>query len=243
MGAESRIEWCHHSFNPWWGCAKVSSACKHCYAEAWAKRTGHNIWGEKAPRRFFGDKHWAEPLKWDRDAGRRSVRKRVFCASMADVFEDRDELNPHRSRLWSLIESTQNLDWMLLTKRPENAVHMMPRHWPISKAWIGVTVDDRGPERLDVLRTIPAQTRFASVEPLVERFSIAPWLDYLNLVIVGAESGPGAAPMDEGWVRLLRDECTAAGVAFFYKQKLDERGRKVGLPVLDGQQWAEMPNV
>ena len=92
MGEKSAIEWTDHTFNPWWGCTKVSEACKHCYAEAFAKRTGHEIWGDAAPRRFFADKHWDEPKKWDRDAARDGVRRKVFCASMADVFEDRPDL-------------------------------------------------------------------------------------------------------------------------------------------------------
>jgi len=84
----SKIEWCDHTFNPWWGCAKVSPGCAHCYAESLAKRTGNAVWGHESPRRFFGDSHWNEPLKWDAAAKAEGRRKRVFCASMADVFED-----------------------------------------------------------------------------------------------------------------------------------------------------------
>lgn len=119
MAADSKIEWTHHTFNPWWGCVKVSPACAHCYAERDSKRYGLKVWGQDAPRRFFGDAHWREPEKWDRQAARAGERHRVFCASMADVFEARDDLNPHRQRLFDLITRTPHLDWLLLTKRPE----------------------------------------------------------------------------------------------------------------------------
>src|SRR5882762_9757042 len=102
MGKNSSIEWTDHTFNPWWGCTKVSPGCKHCYAEAFARRIGNDIWGAQAERRFFGDAHWREPLKWNVEAARAGVRRRVFCASMADVFENRAELAPLRERLWRL---------------------------------------------------------------------------------------------------------------------------------------------
>ena len=110
MAKDSRIEWTHHTFNPWWGCVKVSPACANCYAETWAHRLGAKIWGRHAPRRFFGDEHWKHPLRWNAEAERDQVRRRVFCASMADVFEVRAELSPWRARLWPLIEQTPWLD-------------------------------------------------------------------------------------------------------------------------------------
>src|SRR5579859_1859246 len=120
MAANSKISWTDHTFNPWWGCVKVSPACDHCYAESFSKRVGQNIWGVDSPRRFFGDKHWTEPLKWNRDALKDFGRPaRVFCASMADVFEVRDDLIPHRIRLFDLIKDTPNLLWNLLTKRAQ----------------------------------------------------------------------------------------------------------------------------
>lgn len=126
MGADSKIQWTHHTFNPWWGCARVSPGCEHCYAEAFAKRTGKAAWGVKEPRRFFGDKHWAEPLKWNKAAEKAGERHRVFCASMADVFEDRADLVDQRARLFCLIDETPHLDWLLLTKRPENIARLLP---------------------------------------------------------------------------------------------------------------------
>jgi protein gp37 len=100
MAKNSSIEWTDHTFNPWWGCAKVSPGCNNCYAETWAKRLGLKVWGQQQDRRFFTDKHWQEPMKWNADAKGEQHRKRVFCASMADVFEAREELAIWRERLW-----------------------------------------------------------------------------------------------------------------------------------------------
>src|ERR1051326_4190826 len=120
MGQDSKIEWTDHTFNPWTGCTKVSPACANCYAEAWAKRTNIVKWGPNAERRRTSESNWRQPLIWDCDAAKAGERKRVFCASLADVFEDRPELEPWRRDLMRLILSTHNLDWLLLTKRPEN---------------------------------------------------------------------------------------------------------------------------
>ena len=128
MGKTTGISWTDHTFNPWWGCVKVSPGCQRCYAETWDKAKGGGIshWGPTAPRRFFGDKHWAEPLAWNRAAERDGVRRRVLCGSMCDVFEHRPDLGDHRFCLYSLIEQTPMLDWLLLTKRPENVMDFVP---------------------------------------------------------------------------------------------------------------------
>ena len=126
MGAGSTIEWCDHTFNPWWGCQRVSPGCENCYAETFAKRVGQKVWGPTSNRRFFGDKHWDEPMKWAATARKDRTRPRVFCASMADVFEDRSDLYDQRARLWKLIKATPELDWLLLTKRPENFEKFLP---------------------------------------------------------------------------------------------------------------------
>src|SRR5213594_1498616 len=112
MSKDSRIEWTHHTFNPWWGCTKVSPGCKHCYAETWAKRIGQNVWGPKAERRELTDAYWRQPFIWNKDAQGLRERPRVFCASMADVFEDRRDLDRKRERLWEIIEQTPNLNWL-----------------------------------------------------------------------------------------------------------------------------------
>lgn len=173
MGAESKIEWTDHTFNPWWGCQRVSPGCEHCYAETFAKRVGLKVWGpsSSSERRFFGDKHWREPLKWNAAAEREGRRARVFCASMADVFEERADLVDHRARLFRLIEATTRLDWLLLTKRPENIRRLAAECswgnvWP-ENVWIGTTCEDqaRANARIPHLLQVPAAVRFVSYEP------------------------------------------------------------------------------
>ena len=221
MGEYSKIEWTHHTFNPWWGCLKVSEACKNCYAEAWAKRVGQQVWGLNAPRRFFGDAHWREPLAWDRRLEGTGDRERVFCASMADVFEDRRDLDPSRERLWDLIARTPNLDWLLLTKRPEVVARLAPwgDNWP-SNVWLGTTVENqkRADENLPHLLSIPARIRFISAEPLLSELDLRPYLGGLHWVITGGESGPRARPASPSWFRRLMIDCMAANVAFHFKQ-------------------------
>lgn len=269
MGKNSKIEWTNHTFNPWWGCTRVSAACKHCYAEAWAKRVGKKVWGPKAPRRFFGDAHWAEPKKWDLQAKTGGQRARVFCASMADVFEKRAELGPWRERLWSLIQETPNLDWLLLTKRPELILRSVPwrADWP-NNVWIGTTVEDQfaAEERLPHLARVPAVVRFISAEPLLGELDISNWLGTsIDWVITGGESGPHARPSSPSWFRSLLIQCMQANVPFHFKQWGDwapgqginlpaaralaaqdgtvmfRLGKKVAGRLLDGETWDGLP--
>lgn len=225
MSADSKIEWTDHTFNPWWGCSKVSPACKNCYAEAFARRVGQSVWGDGAARRLFGDKHWAEPVKWNAAAAKEGVRRRVFCASMADVFEARPELDEQRARLWSLIEETPSLDWLLLTKRPENIREMVPGTWLATarpNVWFGATVENREEalRRIPLLLDVPAVVRFLSCEPLLEAIGLRPWLmeRKIHWVIVGGESGHHARPFEIKWARDIVDACACAVVACFVKQ-------------------------
>lgn len=186
MSSNSKISWTDHTFNPWWGCTNISPGCANCYAAAFAKRTGLG-WGNSTPRRFFSDAHWQEPVKWNRTAERRGNPAFVFCASMADVFEDAPDhaakqTNEARERLFRLIESTPWLIWLLLTKRPENARVMVPLtwldgKWPVN-AWVGTTTEDqqRADERLPHLLALPASRRFVSVEPALEQVDLASYL-------------------------------------------------------------------
>src|SRR5207302_1553673 len=151
----------------------------HCYAEAWAKRTGHRVWGAHGQRRTFGEPHWAEPLAWNAAARRAGERRRVFCASMADVFEDHPALSAERAKLWALIRATPWLDWQLLTKRVENVLGMTPETWSgpggwPGNVWIGTSVESRqwANKRIPVLLQIPARVRFLSCEPLLERVDL-----------------------------------------------------------------------
>jgi protein gp37 len=222
MGKNSKIEWTHHTFNPWWGCTRVSEACVHCYAESWSKRLGKKLWGPKAPRRFFGEKHWNEPKKWDAEAAASGVRMRVFCASMADVFEKRRELDQWRTKLWALIQETPNLDWLLLTKRPELVSRMVPwtDNWP-NNVWIGTTVEDQkaAETRLPHLSNIPAKVRFISAEPLLGPLDLTRWLaPSIDWVITGGESGAKARPSSPSWFRALLRDCAISQVPYHFKQ-------------------------
>ncbi len=175
MGKDTKISWAHHSFGPWWGCSRVSPGCEHCYAETFAKRTGYAVWGVNAPRRFFGDKHWAEPLRWNAAAEKAGERHRVFCASMADLFEDyrgpdAERVVEARARVLGLVEATPALDWLLLTKRPENVMGMVPEAWRNGfprNVWLGTTCEDqqRADERIPHLLACPAAVRWVSYEP------------------------------------------------------------------------------
>ena len=170
MSETTAISWTDHTFNPWSGCAKVSPACAHCYAAALppSMRRGA-AWGPSAERIPASDAYWRTPLTWNRLAEKTGVPELVFCASVADVFEDRADLDPWRERLWALIAETPHLRWLLLTKRPERmALWALAHRWP-SNAWAGVTVEDqqRAEERIPWLLHVPAHVRFLSVEPML----------------------------------------------------------------------------
>ena len=164
-----------YSFNPWLGCTKVSPACDHCYAEGWAKRTGQpRLWtGE---RRLTSETNWRQPVKWNRQAEASGVRRRVFCASLADAF-DNQVPDAWRSYLWGLIARTPHLDWLLLTKRPQCIRKMLPDPatgappwgigWP--NVWIGTTAENQeeADRCIPHLLAVPAVVRFLSCEPLL----------------------------------------------------------------------------
>jgi protein gp37 len=223
MAKDSGIEWTHHTFNPWWGCVRLSPACAHCYADSWARRVGMHLWGGDAPRRFFSETHWREPLKWDAQAQRLQHRARVFCASMADVFEPRTDLDPWREKLWHLIEETPHLDWLLLTKRPGHIKNVYPwAHNPRDNVWLGTTAENQrwADRRIERLLSVGARVRFLSCEPLLSAIDLTPWLSegQINWVIAGGESGGEARPTHPNWIRSLRDQCLRHSVPFHFKQ-------------------------
>ncbi len=243
MGETTGIGWTDHTFNPWWGCVKVSPGCKFCYADVLSNRYGHHVWGVDAPRRFFGDKHWNEPLKWNRKAEAEGVRKKVFCGSMCDVFEIRSDLREHQRRLWNLISETPWLDWQLLTKRPEEIVRNVPAywlsHWP-HNVWIGTSVENQ--EQADIRIPIMAELRaynppviFLSIEPLIGHVELdkAYWdkswhiennevilQTPANWLIVGGESGniKQIRKMELGWAKDLVDFGKMNNIPVFVKQ-------------------------
>ena len=255
MGETTAIEWTDHTFNPWWGCTRVSAACDHCYAETLAHRLGMDLWGKGSERRMFGDKHWSEPLKWNAKAAKAGTPARVFCASMADVFEAGagPDVSAARTRLFELIEVTPWLTWLLLTKRPENArlmCAMWGDDWP-ANVWLGTTVENQryANIRIPHLLRNGAKTRFLSCEPLLGpvELGIGDHRDGIDWIIAGGESGHGARPMNPSWVRSLRDECAQAGVPFLFKQwgEHGADGKRVGKKAagraLDGRTHDDYP--
>lgn len=250
MGANSKISWTDHTHNPWIGCTRKSRGCQECYAEdLMADRYARVTWGPKGER--SRTKTGRDPIAWDKAAGALGIRQRVFCASLADVFDDHPSILPEwRSDLWDLIAKTPNLDWLLLTKRPENWAFMLPvaePRPPFDHVRLGVTIEDQdaADERGMILQFAVdiGWPTFISYEPALSSVNWTPFIKggAIDWLICGAESGPNRRPFDEDYARQSRDAAKQAGGAFFYKQKIDERGRKVELPELDGRQWAEFP--
>jgi protein gp37 len=186
--SETKIEWAHYTFNCWRGCAKVSPGCANCYAETMSRRNPKVLgeWGPDGTRVVAAEPYWRLPAKWDREAAAAGERRRVFCASLADVFENRPELVAPRVRLYHLIQETPNLDWLLLTKRPENVRRFhggggVPRSWPENmppNVWLGTSVEDqaRADERIPHLLRTPAAVRFLSCEPLLGPLRLGNWI-------------------------------------------------------------------
>lgn len=273
MSQNSGIAWTDHTFNPWHGCTKVSPGCKHCYAESWRFKKAE--WGPTEKRVRTGASYWKQPLKWNKEEWREclvcgwrgadtevsddldlnacpvcggdtvATRQRVFCASMADVFEDNHQLANWRGELFQLIQQTPNLDWLLLTKRPENifslgtdAAGVIFDLWlaDYQNVWLGTSVENQ--DYFDtrvgelVKHGLQAAVRFLSVEPMIgpvrlvptPTFSAGHWefvpgkKSHIDWVICGGESGPSCRPMDIQWARDMRDDCRTHGVKFFMKQ-------------------------
>ena len=186
MSKDTKIEWADHTFNPWVGCTKVSTACDHCYAEVWAKRSGMVQWGPQDERRRTSFANWKQPLKWNAEAKRLGIRYRVFCASLADVF-DNSVPNEWRADLFGLILQTPDLDWLLLTKRIGNARSMLVEAgdaalmatfgsaistsfaFSFPNVWLGATICNQEEADRDILKLLdtPAVKRFLSIEPLL----------------------------------------------------------------------------
>lgn len=227
MGKETNIAWTDATFNPWWGCEKVSPGCARCYADILDNRMHptERHWGKNAPHRFFGDKHWDEVEYWNNRARLLKKTIKVFCGSMCDVFQVGDELEEPRKKLWNLIEETEHLTWLLLTKRPENISRMLPNDWFIhdfpDNVMLGVTVECQDCVNrlldIEVLKGYPSGI-FVSVEPMLGPVDFGDLWHVPDWVIVGGESGRGARPMDLEWARDLHDGCIEHKIPFFFKQ-------------------------
>ena len=220
MAENSKIEWTDHTFNPWIGCQKVSAGCDNCYAENMMdRRYGRVKWGPHGDRVRTSSGNWQKPRQWDRAAKLARVRHRVFCASLADIFDNRVPVE-WRADVWKLIDETPHLDWLLLTKRPENIERMLPADWRYGRnnVWLGTTCEDQKAfdRRWPVLADIKAACRFISYEPAIGPLRIGDARP--SWVICGGESGAKARLMQPEWAYTLKAECEAAGVPFFMKQ-------------------------
>ena len=234
MGEKTKIAWTDRTFNPWRGCVQASEGCKNCYAEHNRAVTA-GCWGKNGVREK--KKIWAEVKRWNRQAMREGQRIRVFCASLADVFEDHPSIpDQWRIELWELIRETLCLDWQILTKRPENFERFLP--WmgfkdhmpeaygsdtPWSNVWLGVSTENQAcfDQRVPILRHTPAAIRFISAEPQLEAIQFdAAGLEGIHWYIAGGESAAKAVvrAFDPDWARMALKVCREARVAFFMKQ-------------------------
>ena len=228
MANETGIEWTDSTFNPWWGCVKVSKGCDNCYAETFSHRYGHDVWGPKSERRFLSENNWKQPELWNRKAADAGERKKVFCASMADVFERREDLVPHRKRLLKLIKATSNLDWQVLTKRPQNIKKLLPENFNYPpNLWLGTSVEDQHAADTRIRFLLDhdrAAVRFLSCEPLLGPVDIRKHLQpdangaKIDWVIIGGEAGPNSRPINPIWAKSLINQCEEAGTPVFFKQ-------------------------
>lgn len=273
MAENSKIEWTTHTFNPWMGCQHVSSGCDRCFAEALMDtRYGKVTWGPHGERVRTSEANWKQPLRWARKAredliawenteeardvvrGPRPVRPRVFCASLADVWDN--QVPPEwRRDLFQLIWETPELDWLLLTKRPENISRMIDDvlkrplfgrpfgPWPWPNVWLGFTGEDQPNfnRRWPIIRDIPAVVRFCSYEPAIGPLRLPPTVELLSphaphkglhWLICGGESGPGYRSMDPEWEANIRLDCAAAGVAYFLKQMAGKKPIPSWVPIV-----------
>ena len=243
MGENSAIAWTDDTFNPWWGCKRVGPGCDNCYAATLDKRTGGDHWdGDTLPRRT-SPQNWAKPRRWNKAAEQDGQRRKVFSASMADIFDNR--VPPQwRDDVWALVRETPNLDWIILTKRIGNVPKMLPADWDqgYPNVWLCITTVTQGEFDRDwpKLKAIPAAVRGLSIEPQLEPITLRG--ERPGWVIAGAESGHGARPYSDDWARKLRDECSASGTPFFFKQHI-RSGKKIETPELDGRRWIEFPSV
>jgi protein gp37 len=246
-----------YSFNPWIGCQKVSAGCQNCYAEKLAHFRGWvNEWGKDY--KLTSDSNWKNPIKWAKQAVKSGVVRRVFCASLADVFDDNIPNIWWRQNLWDLIDKTGKiggLEWLLLTKRPETIDRFIPWIWrqePPDNVRIGVTCenqemfDKRAPILLDQWKG----KNFISYEPALSLLHLGSYGYKIDWLIAGCESGTNARGANTQWFRIIRDQCNAFDIPFFLKQMMipkggiDEPYKGLELekePCLDGRQWLEFP--
>jgi len=234
MATNSPIEWTDATWNPVTGCDKISPGCKHCYAERLAKRL--QAMGNKNYRNGFEltlQPHMLEhPLHW-------KAPKRIFVNSMSDLFHEKVPFE-YIQRVFNVMNRADWHQYQILTKRAERMEELSGRLAWSPHIWMGVSVEnEKYLNRIDHLRRTHAHVKFLSVEPLLGSLGKVK-LRGIDWVIVGGESGPGARPMNDAWVRDLRDQCLRSQVAFFFKQWGGVQKSKTGR-TLEGRTWDEMP--
>ena len=223
MGEITEISWTDHTFNPWLGCTRVSEGCRFCYAETLTTRYKWAKWGPGQARKRTSAANWKKPLSWNRKAERDGVRRRVFCASLCDVF-DHEAPDGARDDLWDLIRECPSLDWQLLTKRPENIERYLPEDWDkgFEHVWLGTTTEDQAAYdlRWPILSSICASVHFISYEPSIGPLTIDRGVGFghPDWIIIGGESGHGARTMNPKWARDLVEECGLLCIPTFLKQ-------------------------
>lgn len=244
MGMLTKIQWCHHTWNPWRGCWKISEGCANCYAERDSKRNPKVLgtWGKGTRRSIAAESYWQLPYRWNREAEAAGERRRVFCLSLGDWLELHPDLDSPRARLLDAVARTPWLDWLLLTKRPGDFYEAIRRArkdstirnyfgnklieaWlqglPPANIWVGASVENRAwaLERIPLLTILPAAVRFLSAEPLLGDLGELD-LREIDWVIFGGESGSEdkVRPLDVHWIRdgLLR--CRNQDVTPYVKQ-------------------------
>lgn len=233
MSDRSKIEWTEATWNPVRGCSKVSPGCKHCYAERFAERwrgiAGH-------PYEFGFDVRLVsemldQPQRWRRP-------RFVFVNSMSDLFHE-EVPTSFIEQVFGVMAASPHHTFQVLTKRAERLATLAPRLTWAPNIWQGVSIESQQfAARLDLLRRVPARIRFLSVEPMLGPVKLR--LAGIQWVIAGGESGPGARPLDQEWVRSVRDQCVRARVPFFFKQWGGVRKHLNGRH-LDGRTWDELP--
>lgn len=234
MATKSNIEWTEMTWNPVTGCTKISQGCKHCYAERMAKR----LTAMGADRYRNGFSVTLHPDLVDVPRSWRQPRV-VFVNSMSDLFHDDIPL-AYIQRVFATMRDCPHHTFQVLTKRSERLVELASHlDWP-SNVWMGVSVEDeRVLDRVSHLQSVPAKTRFLSLEPLIGPLNALP-LEGIHWAIVGGESGPEARPMRKEWVTAILRQCRQAKVPFFFKQwggvRKDLTGRE-----LNGRTYNDMP--